>query len=47
MSFIEQKAKGKKPKLRAVRSKRASTSLDKVLSRSIATLKKQKEKKAA
>jgi DNA end-binding protein Ku len=47
MEFIEQKSKGKKPRLRAVQSKRASTSLDKVLSKSIATLKKQKEKKAA
>ena len=47
MEFIEKKAKGKKPRLHAVQSKRASSSLDKVLSKSIAALKKQKEKKAA
>lgn len=47
LEFIEQKAKGKKPRLHAVQSKRTSSSLDKVLSRSIATLKKQKEKAAA
>ena len=47
LDFIEQKAKGKKPRLHLVQSKRASTSLDKVLSKSIATLKKQKEKAAA
>ena len=47
LEFIEGKAKGKKPRLHAVQSKRATSSLDKVLSRSIATLKKQKEKAAA
>jgi DNA end-binding protein Ku len=47
LEFIEQKAKGKKPRLHAVQSKRGSSSLDKALSRSIATLKKQKEKVAA
>lgn len=47
LEFIEQKAKGKKPRLHAVQSKRGSSSLDKVLTRSIATLKKQREKAAA
>jgi DNA end-binding protein Ku len=47
LEFIEQKAKGKRPRLHAVPSKRPSSSLDKVLSKSIATLKKQKEKAAA
>jgi DNA end-binding protein Ku len=45
--FIEQKAKGKRPRLHAVQSKRGTSSLDKALSRSIANLKKQKEKVAA
>ena len=47
MEFIEQKAKGRKPRLHVVKSKRGTSSLDKVLSRSIASLKKQKEKAAA
>jgi len=47
MEFIEKKAKGSKPRLHVVRSKRGTSSLDKVLSKSIASLKKQKEKKAA
>src|SRR6185369_10293643 len=47
LEYIEQKAKGKKPRLHIVKPKRVSSSLDKVLSRSIATLKKQKEKSAA
>ena len=47
VDFIEKKAKGKKPRLHAVQSKRPSPSLEKTLSRSIATLKKQKEKRAA
>jgi DNA end-binding protein Ku len=47
LEFIEGKAKGKKPRLHAVQSKRGTSSLDKVLSRSIATLKKRKEKAAA
>jgi len=47
VEFIEKKAKGGKPRLHAVQSKRGTSSLDKVLSRSIATLKKQKERSAA
>jgi DNA end-binding protein Ku len=47
VDFIEKKAKGKKPRLYAVRSKRPSPSLEKTLSKSIANLKKQKEKRAA
>jgi DNA end-binding protein Ku len=47
VDFIEKKAKGKKPRLHAVQSKRPSPSLEKTLSRSIANLKKQKEKRAA
>ena len=42
MEFIETKAKGKAPKLRAVRAKRAPSELDKVLKKSIETLKKEK-----
>ena len=45
MDFIKSKARGKAPKLRAIRPKRAPSTLDTVLSKSIATLKK--EKKAA
>src|SRR2546428_2980843 len=45
MEFIEKKAKGHKPKLHLVKSKKKTTSLDKVLSKRIETLKK--EKKAA
>ena len=40
VEFIEKKAKGHKPKLRLVKSKRKTASLDKVLSKSIAALKK-------
>ncbi len=40
--FIETKAKGKTPKLRAIRAKRASSSLSGVLTKSIANLKKEK-----
>ena len=47
MEFIQKKAKGGRPRLHAVQSKRETSSLDKVLSKSIATLKKQKEKAAA
>jgi len=47
VEFIEKKSKGKKPRLHLVQSKRGTSSLDKVLSRSIETLKKQKEKAAA
>src|SRR5215471_5129614 len=42
MEFIDQKAKGKKPRLHAVRSKKATPSLTSALSKSIAALKKQK-----
>jgi DNA end-binding protein Ku len=42
MKFIEQKAKGKAPKLKAVKTKRKTTSLDSVLAKSIAALKKEK-----
>src|SRR5216684_2548350 len=42
MEFVEKKAKGRAPKLRLVKSKRRPASLDKVLSQSIETLKKQK-----
>jgi len=45
MEFVQQKAKGKAPKLRAVKTKRAPASLENVLSKSIQSLKK--EKKAA
>ena len=45
MEFIERKAKGHKPKLSPLKKKRAATSLDSVLARSLASLKK--EKKAA
>lgn len=40
MEFIERKSKGRAPKLRLVKAKRKSTALDKVLSKSIETLKK-------
>ena len=43
MEFVEKKAKGHKPRLQLVKSKRKTTSLDKVLSKSIAALKKQKK----
>lgn len=42
MEFIERKAKGHKPKLHAVKSKRKTTSLDSVLAKSLASLKKEK-----
>ena len=45
MEFIEKKARGHKPKLQLVKTKRKTTSLDSVLSKSIEKLKK--EKKAA
>lgn len=45
MTFIESKAKGKKPKLSAVRTKRATASLGSALSKSINALKKQKPDK--
>jgi DNA end-binding protein Ku len=40
MEFVERKAKGRAPKLSLVKTKRKSTSLDKVLSKSIESLKK-------
>ncbi|HBB89668.1 MAG TPA: Ku protein [Blastocatellia bacterium] len=42
MEFIERKAKGHKPKLQAVKTKRKTTSLDSVLAKSLASLKKEK-----
>jgi DNA end-binding protein Ku len=42
MEFIERKAKGHKPKLQAVKTKRKTTSLDSVLAKSVASLKKEK-----
>jgi len=43
MEFVEKKAKGHKPKLHLVKTKRKTTSLNSVLSKSIAALKKQKK----
>lgn len=43
MEFVEKKAKGHKPRLQLVKSKKKTTSLDKVLSKSIEALKKQKK----
>jgi DNA end-binding protein Ku len=42
MEFIERKAKGKAPRLRAVRAKRGTSSLDSVLEKSIQALRKGK-----
>ncbi len=42
MEFIERKAKGHAPKLRAVKTKRRTTSLDSVLAKSLESLKKEK-----
>jgi len=42
MEFIEKKAKGRAPRLAAVKTKRKTTSLDSVLAKSIASLKKGK-----
>jgi DNA end-binding protein Ku len=42
MEFVEKKAKGKAPKLHLVKNKRRPASLDKILSKSIQSLKKQK-----
>lgn len=42
MEYIGRKAKGRKPKLQTLKSKRATTSLDSVLARSLAALKKEK-----
>ncbi|HET9710639.1 MAG TPA: hypothetical protein VFP64_02115, partial [Pyrinomonadaceae bacterium] len=46
MEFIERKAKGRAPQLRAVKTKRQPADLGNVLAKSIASLKK-KEKRAA
>ena len=43
MDFIARKAKGHAPRLRVVKSKRKTSSLDSVLARSIASLQKQKK----
>jgi len=43
MEFVEKKAKGHKPRLHLVKSKKKTTALDKVLSKSIEHLKKQKK----
>jgi len=43
MEFVEKKAKGHKPRLHLVKAKKRTTSLDKVLSKSIDALKKQKK----
>jgi DNA end-binding protein Ku len=43
MEFVEKKAKGHKPKLHLVKTKKKTTSLNSVLSKSIAALKKQKK----
>jgi DNA end-binding protein Ku len=42
MEFIKKKAKGRAPRLKPVKMKRKTTSLDSVLARSIAALKKEK-----
>jgi hypothetical protein len=42
MEFVEQKAKGRAPKLRLVKNKREPASLEKILSKSIESLKKGK-----
>lgn len=42
MEFIEKKAKGRAPKLKAVKAKRQSAALDSMLEKSIAALKKEK-----
>lgn len=42
MEFIERKAKGRAPRLKAVKTKRKTTSLDSVLTKSIAALRKEK-----
>jgi DNA end-binding protein Ku len=45
--FLERKAKGRAPKLAPVKTKRKAASLDSVLAKSIQSLKKEKEKRAA
>jgi DNA end-binding protein Ku len=42
MEFVEKKAKGHKPRLKLVKSKAGTASLDKILSKSIESLKKEK-----
>jgi DNA end-binding protein Ku len=42
LEFIEQKAKGKAPRLRAVKTKRKAASLDSVLAKSLQSLRKEK-----
>jgi non-homologous end joining protein Ku len=42
MEFIEKKARGRAPRLRVVKPRRSTASLDKVLSKSIQSLKKEK-----
>jgi non-homologous end joining protein Ku len=42
MEFIEKKARGHAPRLKAVKSKRSTTALDSVLAKSIASLRKEK-----
>jgi len=42
MEFVEKKAKGHAPKLRLVKTKRKAAALDKILSKSIESLKKEK-----
>ena len=42
LEFVERKAKGRKPKLKAVKKKRAASSLDAVLAKSLASVKKEK-----
>ena len=42
MEFIEKKAKGHAPRLRAIKTKRKAASLDSVLAKSLAALKKEK-----
>jgi DNA end-binding protein Ku len=42
MGFIERKAKGHAPRLRAVKTKRKTTSLDSVLAKSLESLRKEK-----
>ena len=42
MEFIEKKAKGHAPRLKAVKAKRQTAALDSVLAKSIASLRKEK-----
>ena len=43
MEFVEKKAKGHKPRLHLIKAKKKTTSLDKVLSKSLEALKKRKK----